>query len=82
MNPRVKTVKPIKDFKLLLEFDNGELKIFDVKPYIDKGIFKVLSDKNQFNSVRVVDGSIQWNNETDFCPDTLYLESFNASYVN
>ena len=82
MNPRVKTVKPIKDFKLLLEFDNGELKIFDVKPYIHKGIFKALSDKNQFNSVRVVDGSIQWNNETDFCPDTLYLESFNASYVN
>lgn len=80
MNPRIKTVKPIKDFKLLLEFDNGEIKIFDVKPYLNKGIFKALQDINQFNSVRVVDGTVQWNNESDFCPDTLYIESSNASH--
>jgi hypothetical protein len=75
MNPRVKIVKPQKDYKLYLEFDNGELKIFDVKPYLTKGIFKELHNLELFNSVRAVDGSVQWNNEADFCPDTLYVES-------
>ncbi len=75
MNPRVKIVKPLKDYKLYLEFNNGEVKIFDVKPFLSKGIFKELQNSEMFNSVRVVDGSVQWNNEADFCPDTLYVES-------
>ena len=75
MNPRVKAVSTKKDFKLELEFDNGEYKLFDVKPYIGKGIFRELQNQNNFKSVKVVNGSIRWNNEADFCPDTLYIES-------
>lgn len=75
MNPRVKTVKPKKEYKLYLEFDNGEVKVFDVKPFLSKGIFKELQNPEIFNSVQVNDGSVQWSNEADFCPDTLYLES-------
>lgn len=74
MLPRVKTVEPKDDFCLLLSFDNGEQRIFDVKPYLKKGIFKQLKLPAIFKSVRVVDGSVQWPNEADFCPDTLYLE--------
>ncbi len=75
MLPRVKTVKPQNDYCLLIGFDNGETKIFDVKPYLNKGIFRELKAISLFKSVRVVDGSVQWQNEADFCPDTLYLES-------
>ena len=75
MNPRVKDVKPNPDYTLTLLFDNGEIRIFDVKPYLDKGIFKELRDKRQFYSVRPFFGSVQWQNGQDFCPDTLYLES-------
>ncbi|VUZ25685.1 Uncharacterised protein [Acetobacterium wieringae] len=32
-------VEPLNDYKLLLTFDNGEKRIFDVSPYLDKGIF-------------------------------------------
>jgi len=74
MNPRVRDVKPNPDYTLTLTFTNGEVKIFDVKPYLDKGIFKELRDKSLFNSVRPFLGSIQWQNGQDFCPDTLYLE--------
>ena len=43
MNPRIKEVKPSsKDFTLTLTFENGEVGIFDVKPYLDIGIFKEL----------------------------------------
>jgi hypothetical protein len=75
MNPRVKEVKPNPDYTLTLIFTNDEVKIFDVKPYMDKGIFKELKDLSVFNSVKPFLGSIQWKNGQDFCPDTLYLES-------
>jgi hypothetical protein len=75
MNPRVKAVKPNHNYTLMITFTNDEVKIFDVKPYLDKGTFKELRDKHLFNSVRPFLGSVQWQNGLDFCPDTLYLDS-------
>lgn len=75
MNPRVTHVKPERDFSLMLTFSNGEVKSFDVKPYLAIGIFKELKDLSMFNSVKPFLGSIQWANGVDLCPDTLYLES-------
>ena len=75
MNPRIKDVKPNDDYTLILTFANNEIKIFDLKPYLDIGIFKELREKSKFNSVRPFLGSIQWQTGQDLCPDTLYLES-------
>ncbi len=75
MYPRVKAVKPNIDYTLTIIFTNDEVKVFDVKPYLDKGIFKELTELSLFNSVRPFLGSIQWQNGQDFCPDTLYLNS-------
>jgi hypothetical protein len=78
MNPRVITVHPETDYTLALTFSNGEFRVFDVKPYLNIGIFRELQDKNLFNSVRMVLGSIQWQNGQDFRPDTLYLDGVPA----
>lgn len=75
MNPRVVAVRPQPDYTLTLTFANDEVKTFDVKPYLNIGIFRELQDRGIFNSVRPFLGSIQWQNGQDFCPDTLYLES-------
>ena len=75
MNPRVKEVKPKDDYTLVLTFANDEVKIFDMKPYLDIGIFKELRDKGKYNSVRPFLGSIQWRTGQDLYPDTLYIES-------
>ena len=75
MNPRVVAVWPNPDYTLILTFANGEVRTFDVKPYLSIGIFQELQDQRFFNSVRPFLGSIQWQNGQDFCPDTLYLES-------
>jgi len=74
MNPRVTNVKPQENYMLLLTFTNGEVKEFDVKPYLEKGIFRDLKDVSVFNSVKPFLGTIQWSNEADLCPDTLYLD--------
>ena len=78
MYPRVKNVKAQDDYKILLTFTNGELKIFDMKPYLNKGFFKQLQDRSYFNTVKPFMDSIQWKNGQDLCPDTLYLDSQTA----
>jgi hypothetical protein len=82
MNPRITSVKPNPDHTLLLTFANGEVRLFDVKPYLDRGIFRELQNLHYFNSVRPFLGSIQWVNGQDFCPDTLYVESVSIEKAN
>ena len=82
MSPRVKAVKPNSDYTITLIFTNGEVKCFDVKPYLNTGIFQELKDMSVFNSVRPFLGSVQWKNGQDFCPDTLYLEGVSVPDLN
>lgn len=74
MNPRVTAVAPRNDFTLEIVFSNQERKLFDVKPYLDKGIFKELLSKDIFNSVKVDNGAVSWVGGQDFGPDTLYID--------
>ena len=79
MNPRVKEVKPLPEYRLRLLFTNGEVRIFDVSPYLSKGVFQELRDLAVFNSVRPFLGSVTWTNGQDICPDTLYLKSISEN---
>lgn len=71
----VKSVKALNDYKLLITFKNDEEKVFDVKPYLDTGIFAELKDVSIFNSVRVSFDTVEWNNGADICPEVLYSDS-------
>ncbi len=71
----VKTVKPINNYNLILTFDNGEIRQFDMKPYLNTGIFQELKDISKFNSVRVSFDTIEWDNEADLDPEILYENS-------
>jgi len=75
MNPRVKNVTARGNYKLLIEFENGEKKIFDMSPYLNFGVFTELRDKSYFKQVKPFMGSIVWPHGQDVCPDTLYIES-------
>ena len=75
MNPYVKAVRPQEDYQLLLTFENGEKRIFDLKPYLEKSVFKRLKNVAEFKTARVVSGSVEWHGEIDLSYDTLYLAS-------
>ncbi|ABR46533.1 conserved hypothetical protein [Alkaliphilus metalliredigens QYMF] len=75
----IMNVKPLIDYQLLLTFENGEKRIFDMKPYLDKGIFKELKDEKKFKSVRVSFDSIEWCNQADIDPEVLYEKSVKYS---
>ncbi|MFA6014294.1 MAG: DUF2442 domain-containing protein [Gallionellaceae bacterium] len=81
MNPYISAVKPLENYELLLTFTNGEKRVFDTKPYLDKGVFKRLRERNTFFGARVVAGSVEWPGEIDLSYDTLYLESQNINVI-
>ena len=75
MNPRLTAVAPLSDHRLLLTFDNAESRVFDVKPYLAKGVFSELADESLFRSVRVCFDTVEWANGADLCPEVLYAAS-------
>ncbi len=75
MNPYVKSVQSLDDYQLALEFENGEQRIFDLKPYLGRGVFARLKNPVLFKTARMVAGSVEWSGEIDLSYDTLYLES-------
>lgn len=75
----VKDVKALDNYFLLLKFENGEEKIFDVKPYLDIGKFQELKNEKIFKSVKVCFDSIEWDNQLDLDPELLYQKSHNKS---
>lgn len=75
MNPHVSRATPRPNHRLLLEFENGETRLFDLTPWLAKGVFRSLRDSPDFDKVGVVDGSLEWPGEIDLSFDTLYLRS-------
>ena len=74
MDPHVKSVRALDDYELEVLFENGELRRFDVKPYLGRGIFVRLQNRSLFKAVRVVAGSIEWPGGLDLSYETLYVE--------
>lgn len=75
MVPKAIDVKVLKNFKLLITFDNNEKKIFNVEPYLEFKAFKKLKDEKIFKTVKIGGLSIEWEDGTDICPDELYNNS-------
>lgn len=48
------------DYKLLLEFENGEMRVFDMAPYMDKKPFAALKGSPLFAKASVDYGTVVW----------------------
>ena len=77
MQPKIVDLASLEDYRLKLTYETGEIKIFDVKPYIFGGWFGKLHDVGYFKSVRILpDGKgIKWHDGQDIAPHELYEES-------
>ena len=71
----ITAVVPQDNYILHLTFENGEQKYLDVKPYLHRGVFKELADKNMFNTAYVSFDTVAWKNEVDLAPEILYEKS-------
>lgn len=75
----IKNVIPTNNYNLILTFENGEKRQFDMNPYLNIGIFNELRDISKFQSVRVSFDTIEWDNEADLDPEILYKNSVKIS---
>jgi hypothetical protein len=60
---KVVEAKANDNFSLDVMFDDGSVRRFDVKPYLEFGVFRELKDGDYFKRVRVAFGTVQWPNE-------------------
>lgn len=79
MNPRVIKADYESKFKLILKFDNNEVKEFDFSFYLNYPVYQALQDESFCSNVKVFNGTVMWDDVIDFDPDTLYLESKNLT---
>jgi len=75
----VKLVRPLSDYRIYVEIEDGRKGVFDLKPYLDRGVFRELKDVNYFNMVDVFLGAVTWPNEQDIAPETLLAEMIPVS---
>ncbi|MHB1688467.1 MAG: DUF2442 domain-containing protein [Ignavibacteriaceae bacterium] len=71
----------IGNYKLLIEFENGELKIADFNDIKKENLrsFSDLKNEEYFKRFFIKDGDLQWANGWDVAPDYLYDISLPAS---
>lgn len=68
-------VEPTDDFRLILEFDDNEKRVFDVKSIFSYGRFAELQDKVTFERVHISFDTVEWENGLDLDPEYLYARS-------
>ena len=74
LSPKIISIEPLKDYKLKLNYETGEIKLFDVLPYIAGDWYNELFDNNYFKSVQLTSNGygIEWKNGQDIAPHELY----------
>lgn len=77
------------DFTLTIRFDNGERRLYDMRPFLKKNtVFEPLMQEENFRRVYLdethcvawdidpaTDSQKVWQNKIDLCPDTCYMDS-------
>ncbi len=71
---KIKQIKILDGFKISLVFENNEKKIFNLSPYLEKGVFQELKNPSYLKKVKNEGFFISWPHEQDLSSDTLYLE--------
>jgi hypothetical protein len=71
----IREVEPTENYNLILTFDTGEKRRFDMNPFLSKGDYKELRDIDKFNSVRIESDTLVWENDADIDQSVLYKYS-------
>jgi hypothetical protein len=71
----ITSIIPTDDFLLLIKFENGVEKKFDIRPLLELPAFSPLKDTSVFKKVSNKGYFIEWQNEEiDLSADTLWHE--------
>lgn len=75
LQPRLRSVRALAGYELLVEFDDGLSGVVGCKGLIlgpQSGVFAYLQDETRFAAVRVEHGAVTWDGDLDIAPDAMY----------
>ena len=70
----VKDARVLEQYKLVITFENNEVRIFDMSPYLEYPVFRPLQNIEEFRLFSIEDGTIEWACGADLSPDTFYID--------
>jgi hypothetical protein len=81
--PRIKSVTPLADWRLLVSFVNGEERVYDCKNLIGLERFRLLKEEAFFKAVRVDVGGygISWDDETDLSEYEVWVRGIESDSI-
>lgn len=65
-------VQPQAGHQLLLAYENGELRRFDMTPFLALKPWQRIGPAHLFERVFVENGTVAWPGNIDIAPETLY----------
>lgn len=74
LQPAMLSVEPLPKMRLLITYETGEIKEFDVTPYANGPWYGELADPCYFSRVCMLPGGsgIEWPHGQDIAPHELY----------
>lgn len=75
MTPKISKVEVVENYKLILYFETGEKKLYDMKKNFKYECFKNLRNWEIFKTVKAVGETIEWETGEDINPEELYFNS-------
>jgi hypothetical protein len=74
--PDLISVKAIEPYILWVEYSDGTSGKVDLSHLAGRGVFEYWNQIDNFNKVRIgkETGALEWNDEIDICPDSVYLD--------
>ena len=88
MLKKVIQVMPNSDFTVYIYFSDGKIKLYDMKPFLNKDIFVQISDVDDFlNKCTVMNGTLAWDlsgkfdptNCIDMDPESIYTTAVDVA---
>jgi hypothetical protein len=73
--PKIRSVKPKPDRKLLVIFENGVQKVYDCNPLLQNEIFRPLEEEAVFRLAHADEHGygIVWNDEIDLAESEVWI---------
>jgi hypothetical protein len=74
LTPKITGVEALEDYTIKLNYETGEIKFFNVLPYIFGAWYEELKNHNYFKTVHIISNGngIEWEHGQDIAPHELY----------
>lgn len=66
--------EPLPDYRLSVVCSDGARGVFDMKPYLNRGVFQQLQSPEVFNRVRLLFGVPSWHGGIDIAAERVRSE--------